>query len=111
MYPDLIKSQKLKSSKERFVWQNHDILRDEFPSTSLFDRYAESGERRDQMNLLYQDHLTNFVQLRPVTCKCAPEIRYLIYSVYSVLQESYRMIMKESLSNLKSKTFVQCRRV
>ena len=35
-------------------------------------------------NFVYQDHLTKFVQLRPVTSKRAPEIAYQLLDVLSI---------------------------
>ena len=34
--------------------------------------------------LVYQDHLTKFVQLRPVTSKRAPEIAYQLLDIFSI---------------------------
>ena len=34
--------------------------------------------------LVYQDHLTKFVQLRPVTSKRAPEIAYQLPDIFSI---------------------------
>ena len=33
---------------------------------------------------VYQDHLTKFVQLRPVMSKCAPEIAYQLLDIFSI---------------------------
>ena len=89
MYNDLSKhmhsmSKKVESSEKRFGCQANGFQCDEFPSTSLFDRYAKSGGWREQMDLVYQNHLTEFVQLRPVTSKRAPEIAYQLLDVLSI---------------------------
>ena len=34
--------------------------------------------------LVYQDHLTKFVQLRPITSKRAPEIAYQLLHIFSM---------------------------
>ena len=34
--------------------------------------------------LVYQDHLTKFVQLRPVTSKRAPKIAYQLLDIFSI---------------------------
>ena len=36
--------------------------------------------------LVYQDHLTKFVQLRPVTSKRAPEIAYQLLDIFSIFE-------------------------
>ena len=36
--------------------------------------------------LVYQDHLTKFVQLRPVTSKRAPEIVYQLLDIFSIFE-------------------------
>ena len=36
--------------------------------------------------LVYQDHLTKFVQLRPVTSKRAPEIAYQLPDIFSIFE-------------------------
>ena len=48
--------------------------------------------------LVYQDHLTKFVQLRPVKSKRAPEllISCLIYLAYLELLVFYKVIMAEN---------------
>ena len=33
---------------------------------------------------MYQDHLTKFVQLRPVTSKRAPEIAYQLLDIFNI---------------------------
>ena len=35
---------------------------------------------------VYKDHLTKFVQLRPVTSKCAPEIAYQLLDTFSIFR-------------------------
>ena len=35
---------------------------------------------------MYQDHLTKFVQLRPVTPKRAPEIAYQLLDIFSIFR-------------------------
>ena len=44
--------------------------------------------------LVYQGHLTKFVQLCPVTSKCTPEIAYQLLDIFSIFGAS--LIMEES---------------
>ena len=45
--------------------------------------------------LVYQDHLTKFVQLRPVTSQCPPEIAYHLLDIFSIsgTPSTYGVIM------------------
>ena len=45
--------------------------------------------------IVYQDHLTKFVQLRPVTPKRAPEVAYQLLGNFSIFGAP-RVIMGES---------------
>ena len=36
--------------------------------------------------LVYQDHLTKFIQLRPIKSKCAPEIAYQLLYMFSIFE-------------------------
>ena len=63
--------------------------------------------------LVYQDHLTKFVQLRPTKSKCAPEllIYCLIYLAYSAHQACCIATMEDSLSTLLLLSFVLCGKI
>ena len=51
----------------------------------LIDMQSQSdGDRK--WTLVYQDHLTKFVQLHPVTSKRAPEIAYQLLDIFSIFR-------------------------
>ena len=49
----------------------------------LIDRQSQA-DGENKWIFVYQDHLTKFVQLRPVTSKRAPEIAYQLLDVLSI---------------------------
>ena len=52
----------------------------------LIDMQSQA-EGENKWILAYQDHLTIFVQLRPVTSKCAPEIAYQLLDIFVIFDD------------------------
>ena len=60
--------------------------------------------------LVYQDHLTKFEQLRPVTSKLESEIAYQFLNIFIIFGAPSidRVIMEQSLRTLLLLNSVQC---
>ena len=77
-------SQKIESSKKGLVIKP--MIFSEMNSRAQVDQIDMQSQPDGDLKwiLVYQDHLTKFVQLRPVTSKRAPEIVYQLLDIFSI---------------------------
>ena len=76
--------QKIESSKKGLVIKP--MIFSEMNSRAQVDLIDMQSQPDGDLKwiLVYQDHLTKFVQLRPVTSKRAPEIAYQLLDIFSI---------------------------
>ena len=76
--------QKIESSKKGLVIKP--MIFSEMNSRAQVDLIDMQSQPDGELKwiLVYQDHLTKFVQLRPVTSKRAPEIAYQLLDIFSI---------------------------